>query len=122
MNLLRDFFEAERKKVLQPDAFFTQRVMARLDAGLDETIAQARETGFWDIVPSSTRPVLAFALMLILCFVAVELFVPQEPQSGMVESFLAPEQSPAESFLYNDTDVPSRQDVLQQLIEPEDQQ
>ena len=43
------------------------------------------------------------------------------PQIGMVESFLAPEQSPAESFLYNDTDVPSRQDVLQQLIESEEQ-
>ena len=63
---------------------------------------------------------LAIALMLILCFVAAEMFVPQMPQSGMVESFLAPEQSPAESFLYNDTDVPS-QDVLQQLIAPEEQ-
>ena len=61
------------------------------------------------------------ALMLILCFVAVEMFVPQLPQRGMVESFLAPEQNPAESFLYNDTDVPSRQDVLQQLIAPEEQ-
>jgi hypothetical protein len=27
-----------------------------------------------------------------------------------------------ESFLYNGTDVPSRQDVMQQLIAPEDQQ
>jgi hypothetical protein len=116
MNL-KDYFDAERKKVLTPDAFFTQRVMARLDAGIESSTSL-----FWDFVPSSTRPVLAFALMLILCFVAVEFFVPQLPQRGMVESFLAPEQSPAESFLYNDTDMPSRQDVLQQLIEPEDQQ
>src|SRR5262245_36451885 len=121
MSSLREFFNAERKKVLTPDAFFTQRVMARLDAGI-ENIPRFRDIGFWDIVPNSTRPVLAIALMLILCFVAVEMFVPQLPQYGMVESFLAPEQTPAESFLYNDTDVPSRQDVLQQLIELEDQQ
>jgi hypothetical protein len=116
MNL-KHYFETERKRVLTPDAFFTQRVMARLDAGIENSANL-----FWDFVPSSTRPVLALALMLVLCFVAVEFFVPQLPQRGMVESFLAPEQSPAESFLYNDSDVPSRQDVLQQLIEPEDQQ
>ena len=119
MNPLKNFFELERKRVFEPDAFFTQRVMARLDEGLSDRYL--RDSGFWDFVPSSTRPVLAFALMLILCFVAVEVFVPQLPQRGMVESFLAPEQSPAESFLYNDADVPSRQDVLQQLIAPEEQ-
>jgi len=66
--------------------------------------------------------VLALALMLIVCFVAVESFIPQVPQRGMVESFLESEQSPAESFLYNESDEPSRQDVMQQLIAPEDQQ
>ena len=115
MNSLREFFEAERKRVIEPDAFFTQRVMAQLNE------SQLRDSGFWDIVPGSTRPVLALALVLILCFVAAEMFVPQLPQRGMVESFLAPDQNPAESFLYNDTDVPSRQDVLQQLIAPEEQ-
>ncbi len=116
MNPLRDFFATERKRVFEPDAFFTQRVMTRLNEN------RTREVGFWDVIPGSTRPVLALALMLILCFVAVEMFVPQLPQRGMVESFLAPEQSPAESFLYNDIDVPSRQDVLEQLIAPEEQQ
>jgi hypothetical protein len=91
--------------------------MARLNDGLP----QMQDAGFWDIVPGSTRPVLALALMLIICFVAVEVFVPQLPQRGMVESFLAPEQNPTESFLYNDTDVPSRQVVLEQLIEAEEQ-
>src|SRR5262245_50408337 len=118
MSPLKDFFEAERKRVLKPDAFFTQRVMARLDEAVSGN--RFRDLGFWDAIPSSTRPVLALALMLILCFVVVEMFVPQLPEQGMVESFLAPEQSPAESFLYNDTDVAS-QDVLQQLIEPEDE-
>jgi len=115
MNSLREFFEAERKRIIEPDAFFTQRVMAQLNE------SRLRESGFWDIVPGSTRPVLALALVLILCFVAVEMFVPQMPQRGMVESFLAPDQNPAESFLYNDTDVPSRQDVLEQLISLEEQ-
>jgi hypothetical protein len=40
----------------------------------------------------------------------------------MVESFLAPEQPPSESFLYNDADVPSRQVLLEQLIALEEQQ
>ena len=117
MSPLKDFFETERKRVFEPDAFFAQRVMARLDAHVSGR--NVRDLGFWDMVPSSTRPVLAFALILILCFLAVELFVPQVPTRGMVESFLAPEQSPAESFLYTDSDVAS-QDVLQQLIAPEE--
>ena len=114
---MKKLFETERKRYFEPDAFFTQRVMAQLDAA--KKVTHAQDFGFWDIVPSSTRPVLALALMLILCFVVVEIFIPQLPQRGMVESFLAPEQSPVESFLYTDIDVRS-QDVLQQLIEPED--
>src|SRR5207247_11107640 len=113
MKPLKEFFDAEKKRVLEPDAFFTQRVMARLNERAAENSERnewsVRDFGFWDIVPGSTRPVLGLALILILCFVAVELFIPQVPQRGMVESFLAPEQSPAESFLYNDTE-PSRQD------------
>src|SRR6185436_3948692 len=117
MTPMKDFFDEERKRVFEPDAFFTQRVMARLD----ERRREGRFGDIWDIVPASTRPVLAIALVLILCFVAVELLVPQLPQSGMVESFLAPEQTPGESFLYNDSDVPSRQVVLEQLIALEEQ-
>jgi hypothetical protein len=117
MSSLKDFFDAERKRIFEPDPFFAKRVMARLNERL-----HAQDLGFWDIVPNSTRPVLALALMLILCFGAAEILIPQEPQSGVVDSFLAPEQNPAESFLYSDNDVPSRQDVLQQLITPEEQQ
>jgi len=118
MNLMKDLFDAERKRVYAPGAFFTQRVLAHLDGRSMEGARQ--DAGFWDVVPASTRPVLALALMLILCFFVVEMFVPQLPQRGMVESFLAPEQSPAESFLYNDSDI-TRQDVLEQLIAPEEQ-
>ena len=116
MNRLNEFFELERKRIIEPDTYFTQRVMARLNE------PATQDFGIWDIVPSSTRPVLAMALVLILCFVAAEVFIPQMPQRGVIESFLETEQDPTESFLYNDTDVPSRQVVMQQLIEPEDQQ
>jgi hypothetical protein len=116
MNRLNEFFELERKRVIEPDAYFAQRVMARLN----EPVTQG--FGIWNIVPSSTRPVLAIALVLIFCFIAAEIFIPQMPQRGMTELFLETEQNPAESFLYNDTDVPSRQVVMQQLIESEDQQ
>ena len=120
MNPLNDFFERERKRVVVPDAYFTQRVMARIDeSAVDKSVARMRDLEFWDVVPSFTRPVLALVLMLILCFVVVDLFVPHMPQYGMVESFLAPEQNSAESFLYTDSDLAS-QDVLQQLIAPEE--
>ena len=110
MNQLRDFFEAEKKRIVAPGPFFTARVMARLKQ-------RAAENGIWDMMPRSTRPVLAVALALILCFVVIEFFIPELPQRGVVESFLESEQSPAESFLYNDTDIPARQVVLQELIE-----
>ena len=116
MRGLKDFLDAERKRVYQPDAYFTQRVMARLNE------RTSQESGVWDFIPISTRPVLALALMLVVCFVAVQTFIPQMPQRGIVESFLESEQNPAESFLYNGTEVPSRQDVMQQLIAPEDLQ
>src|SRR5437867_3197660 len=114
MNELRQLFETERKRVFQPDPFFAKRVIARLNER-----AASEQSGIWDSVPGSVRPVLALALMLILCFLAVEMFVPQMPQRGMVESFLAPEQNPAESFLYSDADIAS-QDVLEQMIAPEE--
>jgi hypothetical protein len=119
MNQLKDFFDSERQKFFEPDAFFTQRVMSRLCEWSKDGIIQ--EFGIWEALPSSTRPVLAVALVLILCFIGIAFFVPQLPQSGMVESFLAPEQNPAESFLYNDTEVPSRPVVLEQLIALEEQ-
>jgi hypothetical protein len=34
----------------------------------------------------------------------------------MVEAFLETEQSPAESFLYSNPEIPSHQEVLQQVI------
>jgi len=120
MKQLKDLFESERKRVFEPDSHFTQRVMARLQEGFRER--RLPDFGIWEALQNSIGPVLAAALVLILCFIAIELFVPQLPQSGMVESFLAPEQNPAESFLYNDTDVPSRPVVLEQLIALEEQE
>ena len=115
MNRLNDFFEAEKKRVFTPDALFTARLIARLDEG------SRWQYGMWDLMPISIRPVLALALVLILGFVAGEFLIPQIPQQGMIESILEPEQTPAESFLYNEADVPARQVVLQQLIAPEEQ-
>ena len=115
MNRLKDFFDAERKRVFEPDAFFAKRVMVRLDS------RPLPDYGIWDVVPGSARPVLAVALMLILCFVLVELFVPQMPQRGMIEAYLESEQNPTDSFLYSEADIPSGQEVLEQVIALEEQ-
>jgi len=114
MNL-KDFLESEKSRVFEPDNFFTKRFMARLQG------AQSLKARFWEMMPSSARPVLALALVLILSFIAVELFVPQVPQRGVMESVFESEQSPVESLLYGDADVPARQVVLQQLIAGEDE-
>jgi hypothetical protein len=114
MNL-KDFFESEKSRVFAPDALFTKRVMARVHS------VAPWKSGIWDIMPGSARPVLALAFVLILCFLAIELFVPQMPQRGVVESVFESEASPVENLLYNETDVPARQVVLQQLIAGEDE-
>ena len=113
MNL-KDFFESEKYRIIEPDAFFTKRVVARLQA------VRVPRSGIWETLSASTKPVLAVALFMILCFLAIQLFIPEIPQRGIVESVFDDEQSPDESLIYNDTDVPARQVVLQQLIGGED--
>ena len=110
MNGLKQFFEEERKRVVEPGPFFTQRVMARLDE------VGTKETEIWEVVPGSTRPVFAVALMLMLCFLILEVFVPQMPQSGLIESYLSSDDDPAQTFLYTDAEVPSGQEIFEQVI------
>ena len=60
-------------------------------------------------------------LVLIFCFVMFQVIIPQVPQRGMIEAYLDSDQNPAESFLYNEGEVPSGQEFLDQLIAQEDQ-
>ena len=89
MRPTKDFFDAERKKVFTPGPFFTERVLARLGQ-------PPRESGIWEVIPVSTRSVLALALVLILCFAVVQVIIPQIPQRGMIEAYLEADQNPAE--------------------------
>ena len=115
MNQLKDFFEQERKRVFAPGPFFTQRVMARLN----ETI---HDFGIWELIPGSARPVLAVGAVLLLCFMAVEMFVPQPPLLGMIEAIIESEQSPAESFLYSESEIQDGAEYLEQMFALEDLQ
>ena len=116
MNL-KEFFDSERERVHTPGPFFTSRVMARLNGG------HRLENGVWELVPSSVRPVLALALVLFICFVAVQVFVPQIPQREMIEASFEAEQTPGESLIYGEQDeVPAGQELLEQLIALEDGQ
>jgi hypothetical protein len=115
MDRLRNFFDSEKARIFSPDAFFSKRVLAQLGS-------VPWKSGIWEIMPTSTRQVLILALVLILCFVAGEMLIPQIPQQGVVESVVESEESPVESLLYNELDVPARQVVLQELIATEDQE
>ncbi len=116
MNL-KDFFDSERKRTYETGPFFTSRVMARLNGG------HRIESPLWEMVPTSVRPVLILALVLILGFVAAEVFMPRVPNRGMIEASLESEQRPGEGILYGeDEEVPNGQELLEQLIVLEDGQ
>jgi hypothetical protein len=99
MKLLKDFFDQERSRVFAPGPFFTARVMAQVDE------RHVLEAGIWEVVPNSTRPVFGVALMLILSFLIVELWIPR-----------------AETLLYSEADVLVGQELLEQVMALEEQQ
>jgi hypothetical protein len=110
---LKDFFNEEKKRVFTPDPYFHSRVMARVREGKSKA-------DIWALIPGSTRPVFGFALMLLLAFVAVEIFVPQIPERGFITALLESEQTPAEAFLLSGDDIPADQELLNQLMDAEE--
>jgi hypothetical protein len=90
--------------------------MARLNT------ARPAENGIWEIISYSARPVLAFALVIILCIALVEVFIPDVPQLGMIETSFESEQAPGESLFYGEDDVPAGEELLEQLIALEEMQ
>ena len=116
MNL-KDFFDSERKRVFEPGPYFTSRVMARLNG------RRLADVPLWEMIPNSVRPVLILALVLIIGFMAGEVFLPRVPNRGMIEASLESEQQPGEGILYGEDDeVPNGQELLEQLIVLEDGQ
>ena len=115
MNRLKDFFAAEKTRIFTPDPFFAARVMARLRE------LQNREYSIWDAIPGATRPVFGLAVVVILAFMAVQLFVPQMPDQGFVTAALEAERSQSDApYLYSDADMPADHEVLNQLMGFED--
>jgi hypothetical protein len=78
----------------------------------------AEESEIWEVLPSSTRPVFALALMLMLCFLFAEVFLPQLPQRGLIESYLEAEDNPTYQFLYTreGDELPSQQEFYEQMV------
>jgi len=111
---LKDFFEAEKKRVLTPDPYFHTRVMA----GVRET--RAREYSIWDVIPGSSRPVFGLALVFLLAFLAVQFFVPQMPERGFMDALLEAEQAPADVLMSSGADMPD-QEFVNQLLGFEEQ-
>src|SRR5262245_54633698 len=107
---LKDFFNEEKKRVFTPDPYFHSRVMARVREG------QSHKSDIWALIPGSTRPVFGLALMLLLVFVAVEIFVPQIPERGFVTALLETDRKPAETVLLSGDDIPADQELLNQLM------
>ena len=110
---LDEFFKNERTRVFEPGPYFTQRVMARLKG--------QRENGIWDGVVAGARPVFAIALVVLLAFLAIQLFVPIVPARGPIDAFLSPDQTDGEHLLYTGAD-PSSPELDKMIIITEDGQ
>ncbi len=111
---LKEFFDEEKKRVFTPDPHFHTRVMARVRE------ARAADYTIWDAVPSSSRPVFGLALVLMLAFLAVQLFIPQIPERGFLDALLEAEQGPSDAMLSSVADMPD-QEFVNQLLGFEEQ-
>ena len=98
-----DFFKSERARVFEPGPYFTQRVMA----GIAERKLSLRENGIWDGVMAGARPVFALAMVVLLAFMAIQLFVPDVPDRGPIDAFLSPDQTDGEHMLFSGTEISS---------------
>jgi len=108
---LKDFFEKEKTRVFTPDPYFSTRVMARIRD------VQVREYSIWDAIPATGRSVLGLAVVIMLAFIAVQLFVPQVPDQGFITAALEAERSQTDApYLYSGTELPADNDVLNQLM------
>src|SRR5262245_19855406 len=108
---LKGFFEEEKKRIFTPGPYFTTRVIARLRE------IRRNEYGIWDAVPASSRSVLGLALVLMLAFLGVQVFMPEAPERGFVSSILDLEQAQSEApFLYSGADIPAEHELLNQLM------
>jgi len=113
---LDEFFKSERSRVFEPGPFFTQRVMARV-AG----ISSHRENGIWDDVLSGARPVFAIAMVVLLAFMAIQLFLPDIPEHGPIDAVLSPDQTDGEHLIFTGAD-PSSPELEKMIIITEDGQ
>src|SRR6185295_10881800 len=104
---LKGFFEEEKKRVFTPDPYFSTRVMARLRE------SRTRENGIWDVIPGSARPVFGLAIVLMLAFLAVQVFVPQMPERGFMDALLESEQGPSDILMSSGAEMPDQEFVNQ---------
>ena len=114
---LDEFFKSERARVFEPGPYFTQRVMA----GLAAHTSVQRENGIWDGVLSGARPIFALAMVLLLAFMAIQLFLPDVPERGPIESVLSPDQTDGEHLIFSGAD-PSSPELEKMIIITEDGQ
>jgi len=115
---LDEFFKSERSRVFEPGPYFTQRVMAQLSGHL----AAQRENGIWDGVMAGARPVFALAMVLLLGFLAIQLFLPDNmPERGPIDAVLSPGQTDGEHLIFTGAD-PSSPELEKMIIITEDGQ
>jgi hypothetical protein len=113
---LNNFFKEERKRVMEPSPFFTQRVMARLEQLKRQPVFEAN---IWELVPAAARPVFAVALTLLFAVLAVQILVPIEPSRGGIEAWVSSDLTPSETLLFTGAETPTNAAYIEEFfLEP----
>ncbi len=90
-------------------------------ATISARIREQRENGIWDGVLAGARPVFALAMVLLLAFLAIQLFLPDIPERGPIDAVLAPEQTDGEHLIFTGADT-SDPELEKMIIITEDGQ
>jgi hypothetical protein len=106
---VREFFEAERRRVFEPGTYFPQRVMLRLKE-------RPPRSGFWEIPVRTQLFTFALALMLLFALSAFQALFPAVPHRSLVTAYFEAGMSPSERLLYAEDDVPTNAQLEQMIL------
>ena len=104
------FFEAERKRIVEPGPYFVQRVMAHVGA------LKTAPLTLWDTVPNAFRAALGVAFAVLFGVLTVHLLFPVEPSRAALEPFGTDSLSSQEQMLIADPQLPTGAAQFEELM------
>ena len=114
---LIDFFKEERSRIIEPEPYFAQRVMANL---APQTVRPGK--GMEEAILAFTSPVLMLALALLFVALAIQILVPVEPTRGAIEAYMSQDLTLSERVLVAGSPTLPTPAQLEEILLLEDRQ